>query len=91
MAGQFDSQQNDNDWYKAYYKRIRSINPVTNRANHLFVCKLCTKIKTSRHSDIQDHIRNHLKVKPFKCETCGLAFSKKSNLNRHMESNNCVR
>ena len=89
--GETDASFHEDTFYGAYYRRIKEINPVTQRVNHKLVCKLCDKVSTSRISDIHEHIRNHLKVKPYKCHICGLAFSKKSNRTRHLGKSNCLR
>ena len=82
---------NEDSLYGKYYRLIKVVNPATKRLNHRLVCMLCDKISSGRIYDMQEHIRSHLKLKPFKCQLCGLAFNKKSNRTRHIGKSNCLR
>lgn len=49
-------------------------------------CKFITKLK--HHMDY--HVKNHTKVKPFKCEKCSYTCVNKSMLNSHLKSHSNV-
>jgi len=53
------------------------------------VCTLCEQVETSRLSNILDHIRHHLQLQPYKCDACGLSFSKQYNRDRHTQKSIC--
>lgn len=45
-------------------------------------CHICTKSYTNAHN-LKVHMRIHLNEKPFKCDTCQLAFFRKDTLQTH--------
>lgn len=53
-------------------------------ANRHHVCQYC-QWKSQSPRDLQRHILQHTKEKPFKCSLCTAAFTRKFTLNNHME------
>lgn len=58
-----------------------------NRCGHRrFQCHLCKKYIAEYYGDMQKHMREHSGVKPFKCVICEKCFSRKCQLQRHLDS-----
>jgi len=61
--------------YGRYYRKVNS---------ELIQCKICNKILKRRGKFVQ-HLRTHTGEKPFTCESCGATFSRRDNMNVHMQ------
>jgi len=58
-----------------YYDKHVACNLETGRKRQTLTCLLCDGFATQRLSNMQDHVRNHLQLKPFKCRLCGHGFN----------------
>ena len=56
----------------------------------IFECRICKK-QMRQLCNFKSHLRVHLKLKPFKCPTCGRGFATRSNCNHHVQKGVCQR
>mmetsp|Transcript_37842 Transcript_37842/g.46048 ORF Transcript_37842/g.46048 Transcript_37842/m.46048 type:complete len:108 (-) Transcript_37842:170-493(-) len=63
-------------------------NERTKRTKQTLRCLICNKMESAQLSNVRDHIRSHLCVKPYMCPTCGKDFTKALNCKKHQ--NKCI-
>mmetsp|Transcript_1416 Transcript_1416/g.917 ORF Transcript_1416/g.917 Transcript_1416/m.917 type:complete len:129 (-) Transcript_1416:103-489(-) len=73
------------------YRYFKIFNPQNNKWSMLFVCDYekeegACGMKFKKWHNLFDHLRSHVKEKPFFCnyENCQARYSQKSNLNKHV-------
>ena len=57
--------------------------PKDNRRERRYSCSLCCKSFVTP-ADLSMHCRTHTGLKPFECTHCGMAFTQKGNLKKHV-------
>ena len=80
----------EKDMIESLYETKKKLNRATNRIKQVLLCKVCP-LKSDRLSNMHDHIRSHLKLKPFKCRHCDRGFSQMFNCQRHESEGSCLR
>ena len=68
-----------------YFFRQKMVNGVTGRRKQVLTCAIC-QMSTMRVSNMRDHIRSHLDLKPYECLICGVTFAQSGNRDRHQRN-----
>ena len=64
----------ERDEIRSKITRTNQINLKTNRLNQLLTCSYCN-LSFPKACNAIDHVRKHLKLRPFACDTCGKSFT----------------
>ena len=70
-----------------FYKTAK-FNPKSGRSQQTLVCRICSKTAWKK-SNMRNHVRRHIDLKPFKCGTCGRGFAQSGNRDRHIKKDFC--
>lgn len=65
------------------FKRKQALQKHVGTHNPCEVCEFCNKGPFSNRYKLLDHLRRHLKKKPFKCSACGKDYACKGSLRSH--------
>ena len=70
-----------------FYKTAK-FNPKSGRSQQTLVCRICSKTAWKK-SNMRNHVRRHIDLKPFRCDTCGRGFAQSGNRDRHIKKAFC--
>ena len=73
----------------AMFFKTAKYNSQTGRSTQTFVCYECHHT-TWKISNMRNHVRRHIKLKPFKCEGCGRGFAQSGQRDRHIRRKACL-
>ena len=68
-----DTDKNRERTLEQLFYKTAKFNVKSNRSQQILVCRICSKTAMKK-SNMWNHVRRHIDLKPFRCNKCGQGF-----------------